>query len=61
MPISHDDAAGRLTNLISELAEGFIPKRVPHGRKSTHPWINEAVLRVVREKIDAHGAEAGGM
>ena len=47
--------AEQLTSIILKLAEQFIPKRRLCERKSTHPWINERVLNIVREKHAAQG------
>ena len=50
--------AEKLTAHILCLAEYFIPKRWMHERKSTHPWINENVLRLVQAKMAAEGTDA---
>ena len=44
-----------MTSYILAAAEQFIPRRVLYERKTTHPWINENVLRVAREKVAAQG------
>ena len=52
--LTHTDAntgAERLTAYILDLAGRFIPRRCLHERKSTHPWINDKVLQLVREKM----------
>ena len=49
--------AEQFTARVLELAGQFIPKRCLHERKSTHPWINETVLRAVREKLAAQGTD----
>jgi len=49
--------AERLTACILDLAEFFIPKRLLKERKSTHPWINDRVLELVRCKLAAEGTD----
>ena len=39
------------------VAGRYIPRRILHERKTTHPWINDIVLRHVREKLAAQGTE----
>ena len=53
--VSANVGAEQLTSLILDLAEQFIPRRHIYERKSTHPWINDRVLKVVREKHAAQG------
>ena len=50
-----DNGAEQLTHTILKIAEIYIPRRWLYERKSTHPWINERVLHIVREKIAAQG------
>ena len=52
-----DEGATRLTSIILELAGQFIPRRRLQEQKSTHPWISERVLVVVRKKIEDEGTE----
>jgi len=49
--------AERLTVCILGLAEFFIQKRLLKERKSTHPWINDKVLELVRSKLAAEGTD----
>ena len=49
--------AERLTACILGLAEFFIQKRLLKERKSTHPWINDKVLELVRSKLAAEGTD----
>ena len=49
--------AEQLTSRILCIAEQFIPRRLMLERKSTHPWINENVLRSVREKMAGEGTD----
>ena len=49
--------AERLTACILGLAEFFIPQRLLEERKSTHPWINDKVLELVRSKLAAEGTD----
>ena len=48
----------QLTATILTLSEYFISRRWLKERKSTHPWINDRVLEVVKEKIRAEGTDA---
>ena len=56
--VDANTGAETLTAHILCLAEYFIPKRWMRERKSTHPWINDRVLRLVREKLAAQGTDA---
>ena len=56
--LKHVDAhvgAERLTDNILDLSRQFIPERLLHERKTTHPWINDRVLELVRAKRVAEG------
>lgn len=48
-----DAAAEFLHNEIQAAAIEFIPKRILLENKSTHPWINEKVVDLVKRKQDA--------
>ena len=50
--------AEKLTAHILSLAEFYIPRRWMNERKSTHPWINDKVMRLVQEKLAAEGTDA---
>jgi hypothetical protein len=43
--------------VILELSARFIPKRTLKDRKTTHPWVNDRVVGLVREKRNAEGTE----
>ena len=53
--VSANVGAEQLTSMILALAERFIPRRYLYERKSTHPWINDRVLKTVREKHASQG------
>jgi len=56
--LSQSDAnhgAEKLTAEILKIGTQFIPRRHLYERKSTHPWINEEVVRAVRDKLAAQG------
>ena len=53
-----DDGAEFLTRCILEAAREFIPQHVLRERKTTHPWINERVLELVKAKHEAGGTDA---
>ena len=44
-----------LTETISELSRKFIPQRTLKERKSTHPWVNERIIKLVELKQAAEG------
>jgi len=50
-----DDAAVHISDKILALAERSIKKTIIQERKSTHPWLNEAVLQAVASKRAAVG------
>ena len=52
-----DEGAKHLTNVVLQLAEGFVPKKSVVDRKSTHPWLNERVVKLVQSKEEAEGTE----
>ena len=55
--VDANSGAQRLTQAILELAAYYIPQRILRERKSTHPWITEAVLKKVLDKRAAEGTE----
>ena len=50
-----NDAAVLFNKAIQECAEHCIPRRVLRERKSTHPWLTDAVETLVQQKNDAEG------
>ena len=48
--VDANTGAERLTATIFTFSEYFSPRRWLNERKSTHPWINDRVLEVVKEK-----------
>jgi hypothetical protein len=52
------EGAEQLTNTLLDLAKSCIPQRDMVQRKSTHPWLSERVLSLVRRKHDAAGTTA---
>jgi len=52
-----NEAAQLLTNTVLAIASGFIPKAVLRERKSTHPWVNQRVIKLVLEKRSAEGTD----
>ena len=50
-----NDAAIFISTAIKDCAEHCIPQRQLRERKSTHPWLNEAVETLVKQKVDAVG------
>ena len=50
-----NDAAIFLDTAIKEYANQCIPRRELRERKSTHPWLNEAVETLVKQKLQAVG------
>ena len=52
---SADAAAVFMTNAILQASDIFIPKRLLRENKSTHPWVNERVMELVRQKHSAEG------
>ena len=58
--LEHVDAhegAQRLTELILGHARRYIPQRCVKERKTTHPWVNDRVIELVRLKREAEGSE----
>ena len=56
MEAMHAHDAAIVTNTaIKDCAEHCIPQRKLRERKSTHPWLNEAVETLVKQKVDAVG------
>ena len=53
--VGPNDGAQRLTDLILRLAKASIPQRVLCDRKSTHPWLNDRVAKLVESKHTAEG------
>ena len=49
------DATVLLNTAIQECAEQCIPRRELKERKSTHPWLDDAVESLVKQKTDAEG------
>lgn len=47
--------AAELTQNVLEIAERFIPKRYITETKSTHPWLDDTVVALVKAKQAAHG------
>jgi hypothetical protein len=45
------------TSLVVTSAEKFIPKRILLESKSSHPWVNDRVIRLVNQKQAAAGTE----
>ena len=54
---SVDDAAQLWTQQILQAAQECIPKKELCEKKSTHPWVNDRVLEMVRQKEAAAGTE----
>ena len=52
-----DEAAATWTKLVLAAAEKFIPRRWRRQQKSTHPWVNDTVVELVRQKNMAVGTE----
>ena len=52
-----DEAAATWTKLVLAAAEKFIPRRWRRQQKSTHPWVDDTVVELVRQKIMAVGTE----
>ena len=50
-----NDAAVFFNTAIQECAEQCIPRRELKERKSTHPWLDDAVESLVKQKTDAEG------
>ena len=57
MKIGRGASANQLTDFILVVANQFIPQRTLTERKSTHPWMNDRVIDLVRQKRDAEGTE----
>ena len=53
--MSADATAEFMTNAILEAARACIPVKKVRERKSTHPWVNERVMKLVRRKNAAAG------
>ena len=51
-------AAARVTELILEKANEFIPQRTLRATKSTHPWLTDDIVRLVSKKRAAAGTPA---
>ena len=49
--VDANTAAEMMTSCFLEQARNFIPRRCLNERRSTHPWINDRVIRMVKEKI----------
>jgi hypothetical protein len=47
-----------LTRCILEAAREFIPQHNLRERKTTHPWMNENILGLVKAKHEAAGTDA---
>ena len=52
-----DEAAQAMTNTILSASTACIPKRLLKERKSTHPWLNDRVVELVKAKAAAAGTE----
>ncbi len=50
-----DRAAAQFTEVVLDVASGYIEKRVVRERKSVHPWVNDVALDLVARKRDAVG------
>ena len=55
--ISPDEGAELLTKTILDAALAFIPQRTLRERKSTHPWLNDEVLSLVKAKHESIGTD----
>ena len=53
--MSADAGAEFMTRVILQLAEKYIPRCKIRDRKSTHLWINERVVELVKQKYSAAG------
>ena len=53
--LSPDDGARQLTDKLLELLKTKVPQRLLGEKKSTHPWLNERVAQLVKEKKEAEG------
>lgn len=50
-------SANQLTNFILVVANQYILQRTLTERKSTHPWMDDRVINLVRQKRDAESTE----
>ena len=53
-----DEGARHLSETLLQHASCCTKKKHVIERKSTHPWLNDAVQRAVRDKRDAEGTSA---
>ena len=56
-----DAGAESITRETLRAAEMFIPRRMLKKRKSTHPWVNDRIVELVRLKQNAAGTEGAGL
>ena len=52
---SPDDGAARLSNTLLQHASSCIRRKKITEKKSTHPWLNDAVLQAVSDKRNSEG------
>ena len=52
-----NSGAQQLTDLILDCARHHIPQRTLREHKSTHPWVNERVIKLVEAKRAAEGTD----
>ena len=51
-----DQATDKLTTVLLEAMRAHIPTKKLTDKKSTHPWLTDEVLKLVRAKRDAAGS-----
>ena len=54
---SADSAAEEFTKAVFLATEACVPRSKMRARKSTHPWVNETVVELVKAKHMADGTD----